>query len=116
MQLIEGSREKIESLMARIERDDRHHDVRVLEEGPESRRQFSEWSMAFLDFASPQVRALPGYSAFLESPLAIHDGVDSATRNIRLLHYFKAVMTASDSTVLNLAETIDKPDGLPGET
>jgi hypothetical protein len=113
MQLLEGSREKIERLMVRINRDLRHHDVRVLEEGPVSHRQFSEWSMAFLDFASPQVRALPGYSAFLESPLAIDDGVDAATRNMRLLHYFKAVMIASDSAVLNLAEAIDQQNADP---
>ena len=109
MQLLEGSKEKIESLMLRIESDPRHHDVRILEGGPVACRQFSEWSMAFLDFASPQVRALPGYSEFLESPLAMDDGVDAATRNMRLLHYFKAVMTASDASVLNLANSLDEP-------
>jgi hypothetical protein len=115
MQLLEGAKDAIESLMERIKRDPRHRDVRVLEEGPVAQRQFSEWSMAFLDFASPQVRALPGYSAFLESPLAIDDGVDAATRNMRLLHYFKAVMTASEAAVLNLAESLDQPNtDLPG--
>jgi len=108
MQLLEGAREKIHSLMINIKADVRHHDVKVLEECPVSDRQFSDWSMAFLDFASPEVRALPGYSGFLDSPLALEGQADTPTQNVRLLHYFKAVMTASDSAILSLAETIHK--------
>ena len=109
MQLIEGSQEGIERLMIRIKRDTRHYDVQVLEDGPVPHRSFSGWSMAFLDFASPQVRALPGYSEFLEGPLVIDEGVDAATRNVRLLHYFKAVMTATDASVLDLVQSAERP-------
>jgi len=107
MQLLEGSRENVEGLMGRIKKDSRHHEVSVLEEGPIAERHFAQWSMAFLDFASAQVRALPGYSTFLEGPFDKDDVAELAMRNVRLLHYFKSVMTASDSSMLNLAESIE---------
>jgi hypothetical protein len=109
MQLLEGSRENVEKLMGRIKIDPRHHDVHVLEEGPVPNRYFAQWSMAFLDFASPQVRMLPGYSTFLESPFRDQDMAEMSMRNVRLLHYFKSVMTASNTSMLKLAETIDPP-------
>jgi hypothetical protein len=116
MQLLEGARKDVEALITRIKRDVRHRDVQVLEEGPITSRHFSEWSMAFLDFASPQVRALPGYSTFLESPFSPEDDVaQMSQRNVRLLHYFKSVMTATDATVLKLAETIEpRKEACPG--
>ncbi len=79
----------------------------MLEEGLIPSRHFAQWSMAFIDFASPQVRALPGYSTFLEPPFANDDVAEMSRHNVRLLHYFKSVMTASDASLLSLAETIE---------
>ena len=112
MQLLEGSRETVTGLMERIKNDARHHDINVLEEGMAPARHFAQWSMAFVDFASPSARALPGYSTFLEKPFADSDVAEMSLRNVRLLHYFKSVMTASDSAMLNLAESV-QPENLP---
>jgi hypothetical protein len=109
MQLFEGAQEKIEALMSRIKRDRRHHEVIILEAGPIKQRHFSDWSMAFLNFNSPQVRALPGFSTYLEAPFARDDMAETQETHVRLLQYFRAVMTASDSAMLRLAEAVEFP-------
>lgn len=106
MQLLEGSQENVSELMERIRKDERHHDVSVLEEGLVPARHFAQWSMAFVDFASPQVRALPGYSTFLLTPFADSDVTEMGKQNVRLLHYFKSVMTASNSNMSTLSESV----------
>jgi len=106
VQLLEGPEGKIKELMGLICLDARHHDVRVLEEGPLSKRQFADWSMAFLDFASSQVRALPGYSTYLDAPVGVEDFRRGTSRSLHLLHYFKAIMAVSEDSLLHLAETI----------
>jgi hypothetical protein len=108
MQLLEGRREEIASLMERIKKDLWHRHVDVLEEGPVKHRQFPDWSMAFLDFASPEVRALPGYSCFLDAPPQAAALVRKSEGNSNLLHYFKAIMLASNSSLLELAENIGR--------
>jgi hypothetical protein len=109
MQLLEGSRKGIDALMGRIREDERHRNISVLEEGPIAQRHFPEWSMAFLDFASPQVRALPGYSPFLETPFSAADLPEMGMDKVRLLHYFKSVMAASQPEVIALAEKVWPP-------
>jgi Sensors of blue-light using FAD len=108
MQLLEGKKKMIENLMARIKKDSRHREVEILEEGTASDRQFSDWSMAFLDFASPEVKALPGYSNFLEDPIWKDRSSKKSARSVDMLHYFKAVMGASDSTILNFAKKLKR--------
>ena len=49
MQILEGSRPRIESLMERIRRDARHHRLRVVIEGPIAKRAFLDWSMGLRD-------------------------------------------------------------------
>lgn len=45
LQVLEGPRGSIESMMARIRKDWRHRSIVVLEEGSLTRRRFGEWSM-----------------------------------------------------------------------
>jgi hypothetical protein len=107
MQLLEGDQKRIDELMVRIKRDSRHNDVNILEEGPVAQRSFPDWSMAFLDFHSPQVRAIPGYSTFLEGPFATEEISRSPSPNLKLLQFFRSVMAASKPPVLRLAQTIE---------
>lgn len=53
LQVIEGPTTKVDALMARIRRDDRHVGVTVLVRRPIERRSFAGWSMAF--GAEPQL-------------------------------------------------------------
>ncbi|GAB5605831.1 hypothetical protein TK5_19110 [Sideroxyarcus sp. TK5] len=49
MQMLEGSRENVQRLMAMIGSDKRHKDLRIVIEGQEQRRVFLDWNMQFRD-------------------------------------------------------------------
>lgn len=57
-QVLEGPRQSIEKIFERIQRDDRHGEVTVLESSASDQRDFPDWSMAHVqppaqsDFAS----------------------------------------------------------------
>jgi hypothetical protein len=46
-QVLEGDRQAVETLMARIRGDSRHDRVTVVAEGPRDERLFPQWSMAY---------------------------------------------------------------------
>ena len=49
MQLLEGTREQLTTLLDRIRRDPRHQDLRIIAEGPIRRRAFTDWGMVWRD-------------------------------------------------------------------
>ncbi|MFZ0828030.1 MAG: BLUF domain-containing protein [Verrucomicrobiia bacterium] len=69
MQTLEGEEPVVMALFTKISRDPRHHHVIALIHGPINRRDFSDSAMAFRDLNSPELRELPGYSEFLNTPL-----------------------------------------------
>lgn len=66
MQAIEGARDRMGDLYQRLERDPRHHGVTKLVDEPLAHRQFAQWSMAFRQVTLASVRAMEGFSDFLE--------------------------------------------------
>ena len=48
LQILEGEKDDVEDLMVRIQRDPRHHDVKVFYEEDVDERAFESWSMAYL--------------------------------------------------------------------
>src|ERR1700690_2352126 len=48
LQILEGEKEDVLGLMERIERDSRHHDLKVFYEEEVGERAFPSWSMAYL--------------------------------------------------------------------
>jgi hypothetical protein len=52
LQILEGTKEVVEQLLAKISTDERHADVQVLERREASQRAFGEWGMACLHEAS----------------------------------------------------------------
>lgn len=46
IQVIEGPREALDSLLRRLEDDPRHRDVRLLDRAPATHRMFEGWTMA----------------------------------------------------------------------
>ena len=69
VQVIEGPRDEIDALYARIARDPRHKHAFVLHEGPAQGRMFPDWRMGFLPGATQDLRAATGYL-----PLALQPG------------------------------------------
>jgi hypothetical protein len=69
MQVFEREEKDVRVLYEKISDDLRHKGVVLLQQGHLEERQFPEWSMGFRDLDSPEVRAIPGYSEFLNTPL-----------------------------------------------
>jgi hypothetical protein len=84
-QALEGPRLAIEQIFERIQRDPRHGDVTVLSSQKEGRRDFPEWSMAYV--APPGGAASAGMAAVapdtpLLHPAASADEVLSLLRSL----------------------------------
>ena len=92
MQVLEGLRDPVLALHDRISRDPRHKDLVTMLQGSLETRQFADWSMGFGDLTDADVRATPGYSDFLQTPLTAGAFAADAPRAMRLLGLFKKNM------------------------
>ena len=92
MQVIEGEAAEIHRLHDRISRDPRHTGLITLTERRIEQRQFSDWSMGFKNLCDPDVRTVPGYNEFLNTPLTSAAFTSQPSRVERLLHTFKQRM------------------------
>ena len=55
-QVLEGERDKVESVFERIQRDPRHTNLVVLQLAPAPERAFARWSMAFVGGSTADAR------------------------------------------------------------
>jgi hypothetical protein len=92
MQVLEGEPDAVRGVHARIERDPRHRGLLTLLQESVDAPQFPDWSMGFRDLESDEVRAMPGYSDFLRTPLTGAEFVADPTRSQKLLLSFKKNM------------------------
>jgi hypothetical protein len=69
MQALEGEKEVLTDLFEKISHDRCHHHIIRLIQGPVEERNFPNSAMSFRDLNSPELRKLPGYSEFLNTPL-----------------------------------------------
>ena len=79
VQVLEGEKDAVEALMAKIERDPRHHDVTVIHEGESGSRIFESWHMAFLNPDPEQMSrwaGLPGASSMEDIVAALDRNPD----------------------------------------
>jgi len=63
LQLLEGGREQVNALFARIQRDTRHTDVTLLHYGEVTQRRFPSWTMAQTNLEKLNPGMLLRYSA-----------------------------------------------------
>jgi hypothetical protein len=69
MQALEGEEAAVTALFSKINQDPRHRHIIPLLRGPIEERQFPNSAMAFRDLDTEELRNLPGYSEFLNTPL-----------------------------------------------
>lgn len=67
VQYIEGSRDRINELYAKIMRDDRHREIVLLDYTPIEIRGFQEWSMGFLDVTNERI------AQAIKESIGLHD-------------------------------------------
>lgn len=58
LQILEGSKQKLDELFLNIKQDMRHYDVELMYEGFIKERTFKKWSMAYIDLNSPYNNSL----------------------------------------------------------
>ena len=79
LQILEGPEDEVLNLRSAIEKDPRHRDFRVLEQGPLSMRAFGRWSMGFQDLSGTRPKEIPGSSGSARRP----------HRALQLVHRFQ---------------------------
>ena len=89
LQLLEGPRAAIGTLVEKIGRDRRHRNVTMLARGFEDNYQFADWSMGFHDLDSAEAKETPGYSDFLETSMYVSALSSDPTLGQRMLLAFK---------------------------
>ena len=89
MQAIEGEDSAVNALYDKIKRDRRHKSIFALLKNQIEERQFPEWSMGFQDLLDPEVKSLPAYSEFLDTPLTQAEFSECPSRAQKLLMSFK---------------------------
>ncbi len=88
-QVLEGPLDAVENTFERIQCDERHGDVTVLQSGPIAARDFPDWSMAF---AGPDA-ASPLAGVRMADAFAGRSGVGCNTGGDTLLELLRAVIT-----------------------
>jgi hypothetical protein len=92
LQLLEGDEATVRATFARVQRDPRHTQVTVLRDQGEDTRLFTEWSMGFLDFNNPEIRATPGFSPFMNERWMDDGYLGALPPRERLLRNFRRRM------------------------
>ncbi len=69
LQYVEGPRPEIDALVARLERDTRHHGLIRLIEGQTGRRIFSDWSMGYRSLGKDESHKVLGALDLARQPL-----------------------------------------------
>ena len=83
IQVLEGEHSAVESVLEKIEKDDRHSKVVVLLKGETAERTFESWAMGFLP--SESLSDIPeGFHPFLKSGFQKTGDTEDAARNALL--------------------------------
>jgi hypothetical protein len=83
-QVLEGSLEGVERIFEKIQRDPRHSDVTVLQNGTAGHRDFAEWSMAFASSESKSAFGfgIPAFNAAQSNPSVAAEQVLKLLREV----------------------------------
>ena len=73
LQILEGSREAIQDLMARISNDVRHETVTILKQAEIPRAIFVDWKMAYVSATAEQIAKWAGLSGTTAIPDILTD-------------------------------------------
>jgi hypothetical protein len=92
MQCLEGPKEAVQTLEARIRSDPRHRGMIVLLNEDDVQPDFGEWAMGFKKLDSDTALEVPGYSEFMSVPLTDERFQSKPSNSLKLLFSFKRGM------------------------
>lgn len=88
-QILEGEKNSVEELYAKITKDERHTDCIMIDESEIKDRTFPNWSMGFKNLNLESKESLAGYSEFLNKKLNPKDFLNKVDEVFGLLENFK---------------------------
>lgn len=89
LQVLEGPEDKVNEIWKRIQQDDRHQGLIVIQKESISEREFNEWLMGFADLNDEGLSGLPGYSDFMNVGGTNFDWHESPSVALSLLRWFR---------------------------
>jgi Sensors of blue-light using FAD len=92
MQCLEGPKEAIQTLEAKIRSDPRHRGMIVLLTEDDVQPEFREWAMGFKKLDPNTAIEVPGYSEFLNVPLTAEQFQLKPSNSLKLLLSFRRDM------------------------
>jgi hypothetical protein len=92
MQCLEGPKDLVLSLDAKIKSDPRHRGMLVLLKEENVEPEFSEWAMGFKKIDATIASEFSGYSNFLDLPLTSEAFQSNPSKSLKLLLCFKRDM------------------------
>lgn len=90
-QILEGDEQKVDALFNKIEQDDRHVSVVVLDRAEIKKRAFPNWSMGFRNLESFDRSQIRGYNDFLDRKLTAEEFGDIGDEVISLINQFRTI-------------------------
>ncbi|GAA1643034.1 BLUF domain-containing protein [Microbacterium flavum] len=85
IQILEGQRDAVDALMAKISADPRHEDVRVLLREPLHARRFAAWTMGYQPLVAPTPDEQEGYrDSFDDLRVGDHDMIGRALMELTM--------------------------------
>ncbi|TXD46497.1 BLUF domain-containing protein [Polaribacter sp. IC073] len=71
LQIIEGELDDVNDLLARLVKDSRHIDFKIIDDRISDSRMFSDWAMGCADFDNSSLAMIPGIRTDLTDPKVI---------------------------------------------
>jgi len=96
LQLLEGPKEAVLSLLDKIRSDSRHHGLIVVLQEEHDGREFADWAMGFQKLDSTKPFRAPGYTSFHDLPLTSEQFLLNPAKSLQFLAHFKNLVHDGD--------------------
>ena len=96
LQILEGSKEAVLSLLDKIRSDPRHHGLIVVLREEHPRREFADWAMGFEKLDSGERLKIPGYTTYHDLPLTSEQFLLNPGKSLQFLINFKNSVNQGD--------------------
>ncbi|WP_281543618.1 BLUF domain-containing protein [Grimontia sp. SpTr1] len=90
-QVLEGEEHNVDKLYQKIEQDDRHNRVVVLDRSEIKKRAFPDWSMGFRNLETFDKSQLRGYNDFLDRDLSAEEFGEMGDEIVGLIDHFRSI-------------------------
>lgn len=89
IQILEGPKTKVEELFDVIKKDERHYNVRLLLARKLEIRNFSNWSMGFMNLNHENLTNIEGFTPFFQDSFNLEDFLQKPSLALSLLLHFR---------------------------